>query len=103
MITPELLDEAAHRFALLGDASRLRILSVIHHRGEATPSVIALETGLALANVSQHLARLMAAGLVARRRDGLNARYSISDSTLERLCDLVCAGVRERAAALAGA
>lgn len=103
MVTPELLEEAARRFALLGDPSRLRILSLIHNREEITPGAIAAATGLSLTNVSQHLSRMMAAGLVARRRDGLNAFYSIADPTLLQLCDLVCASVRGRAASLAGA
>lgn len=103
VISPELLDHAAHRFALLGDPSRLRILSLLHERGEETPGAIAEATGLALANVSQHLSRMMAGGLVARRRGGHNAYYKITDSTLERLCDLVCSSVREHASALARA
>lgn len=103
MVVPELLEEAARRFSLLGDMNRLRILSLLHDRGEETPGAIAAATGLATANVSQHLARLMAAGFVARRREGSNAFYSIIDSTVSQLCDLVCDSVRERAAAIARA
>jgi len=102
VIPEQLLAEAARRFSLLGDVNRLRILSTLHEEGECSSGVLAERTGLALANVSQHLARLMAAGLVARRRQGAHAYYTISDPTLAGVCDLVCSGVKERAAALAG-
>lgn len=103
MVPDQLLEEAARRFSLLGDVNRLRILSWLHDEGEQSTGVLAEKTGLAVANVSQHLSRLMAAGLVSRRREGPHAYYSISDPTLAMLCDLVCSSVRERAASLAGA
>ena len=96
-----MLHEAARRFALLGDVNRLRILSILHDEGEQSTGVLAEKTGLAVANVSQHLSRLMAVGLVSRRRDGPRAIYAISDPTLGTLCDLVCTSLRERAAAIA--
>jgi len=101
MVPEQLLQEAAHRFSLLGDVNRLRLLSALHELGELSTGALAERTGLAVANVSQHLARLMAAGLVTRRRHGPRAYYSISDPALASLCDLVCASVRERAASLA--
>ena len=101
MVPEQLLQEAAHRFSLLGDVNRLRILSTLHEEGEQSTGGLAEKTGLAVANVSQHLARLMAAGLVTRRRQGAHACYSISDPTLASLCDLVCTSVRARAASLA--
>jgi ArsR family transcriptional regulator len=103
MVPDHLLEEAARRFSLLGDVNRLRILRALLHEGELSTGVVAERTGLAIANVSQHLARLMAAGLVNRRRHGPYAYYAISDPTLASLCDLVCTSVRERAASLARA
>jgi DNA-binding transcriptional ArsR family regulator len=103
MVPEQLLEEAARRFGLLGDVNRLRILSTLHEAGEQSTGVLAERTGLAMANVSQHLSRLMAAGLVSRRREAQHAYYTISDPTVASLCDLVCTSVRERAASLAGA
>ena len=104
VVVPEqLLEEAARRFSVLGDVNRLRILSTLHEDGELTTGALAERTGLAMANVSQHLSRLMAAGLVTRRREGSHAYYTISDPTLASICDLVCSSVRGRAAALARA
>ena len=103
MVPLRLLEEAARRFALLGDVNRLRILSTLHEHGEQSTSQLAEKTSLATANVSQHLSRLMAAGLVSRRREGKHAYYAISDSTVASLCDIVCSSVRERAAGIARA
>ena len=71
-------------------------------RGLRIVEALAQETGMSVANVSQHLNRLAMAGLVARRRDGKHVHYRIADPRLEELCDLVCAGVRERAELLTG-
>jgi len=103
VVPDQLLEEAARRFSLLGDVNRLRILSTLHEQGELSTAVLAEKVGLAMANVSQHLSRLMAAGLLSRRRAGSHAYYTISDPTLASLCDLVCTSVRARAASIAGA
>lgn len=101
LIPEALLDEAARRFALLGDPTRLRLLSTLHAEGELTTGALAGKAELAMANVSQHLARLMAAGLVTRRRVGIHAHYRIADESLGELCDLVCTSLRARARTLA--
>jgi ArsR family transcriptional regulator len=100
-IVPEtVLDEAARRFALLGVPSRLRILSTLHDAGECTVGELAEATQMALPNVSQHLSRLAAGGLVRGRRDGKAVRYRIVDPTIGSLCDIVCDRVQERARVL---
>ena len=101
MIPEALVDEAARRFAILGDPSRLRILRVLQYT-EASPAAIVEATGLAAPNVSQHLARLGLAGFVSRRREGASVLYRIADPTLSELCELVCASLRTRGEALAG-
>lgn len=102
VVPGELLEEVARLFGLLSDPTRLRLLSRLHDDGELTVGELAERTGVAMANVSQHLNRLAVAGVVARRRDGKHVHYRIADPRLEELCDLVCSGVRERAELLAG-
>ena len=46
---------------------------------------------------------LGADGLVARRRDGNFARYSIADETVFAICEQVCGGLRARLAELEAA
>jgi DNA-binding transcriptional ArsR family regulator len=100
VLPDSLVDEVARRFALLGDPTRLRVVRTIHDVGESTVQEIAEATGTSVANASQHLARLRAAGIVQRRRVGRTARYSISDPTIEALCATVCESIRQRAQAL---
>jgi DNA-binding transcriptional ArsR family regulator len=102
VVPAELLEEVARMFGLLSDPTRLRLLSRLHDDGELSVGELSSRTGVTVANVSQHLNRLAAAGLVARRRDGKRVHYRIADPRLEELCDLVCAGVRERAELLTG-
>ncbi|HEY8635474.1 MAG TPA: metalloregulator ArsR/SmtB family transcription factor [Candidatus Dormibacteraeota bacterium] len=102
MLPEALLEEVARQFALLGDPTRLRLLKVLQEGGELSVGKLATASGIARVNVSQHLNRLALAGLVSRRREGTTVHYRVSDPSLNALCDLVCAGVLERARALTG-
>lgn len=101
MIPEALLEEAARRFALLGDPSRLRILRTLHESGELPVGELARLSGLTRTNLSQHLSRMAMAGLVSRRREGTTIHYRIADASLDELCELVCASLRARGRALA--
>jgi DNA-binding transcriptional ArsR family regulator len=101
-VIPEaLLEEAARHFALLGDPSRLRILRTLQESDEVSVGELAELTGLTRTNLSQHLSRLAAAGVVGRRREGTTVYYRIADESLGALCDLVCNSLRQRGKALA--
>ncbi len=96
------LEETARRFALLGDPTRLRIVSALHDCGECTVGELAAAAGISVANASQHLGRLAMGGIVARRRTGRAVRYRIVEASIEQLCAIVCASVQERARVLGG-
>jgi DNA-binding transcriptional ArsR family regulator len=101
-VVPELLlEDVATLFAQLGDVTRLRLVRELHASGELTVSDLAARTGTSVANASQHLMRLAATGVLARRRAGRHVVYRIADPRLEELCDLVCTRIRERARTLA--
>lgn len=95
-ISPELATLIARRFAVLGEPTRLRLLNLMHARDEASVGELVEATGGSQANVSKHLGVLLGERMVSRRRVGSRALYSIADPTLIRLCDEVCAGVREQ-------
>jgi DNA-binding transcriptional ArsR family regulator len=103
MMTPELIDEAAHRFALLGDPTRLRILHVLMERGELSVGDVAAAAGTSRFNASAHLSRLALGGLVERRRAGTTHYYSVADIGLGHVCDWICRTVQERAQRLSQA
>jgi DNA-binding transcriptional ArsR family regulator len=43
-----------------------------------------------LPNVSKHLKLLTEAGLITRRKEGLNVHYRLDDPVVEKICHLVC-------------
>jgi DNA-binding transcriptional ArsR family regulator len=90
----EALEIIAQRFRALGDATRLALLQALFE-GDRTVQELCALTGTSQANASKHLALLLERGLVTRQRDGLFVRYGIADSSLERLCHLVCGSLAE--------
>lgn len=92
-ISPEILEFIASRFKVLAEPMRLRILHALQP-GECTVTEILERTGANQANVSKHLGILTRAGMVSRRKEGLNVYYSISDPVIFELCDLVCNKLR---------
>lgn len=92
-VSPELLEFIAGRFKLLADPTRLRILHALQH-GERNVTEVIKATGTTQANISKHLAVLSRAGMVARRKQGLNVFYTISDPVVFELCELVCHKLR---------
>ncbi len=84
------IEEAARRFALLSDPTRLRILSLLVDGRSATVAELAGALEAPTPNVSQHLGRLLSARVVTRQREGRTLRYSVCDPTLVALFDIVC-------------
>jgi rhodanese-related sulfurtransferase len=68
----------------LASPHRIEILELLA-QGERPVESLAAETGLSVANASQHLQALRRAGLVDTRRQGLYVHYSLSDLAV---CDL---------------
>ena len=92
----------AARFRLLGEPNRLRLLLALEN-GEKTVSELVRITGCGQANVSRHLQSLTAAGILARRKQGLHGYYYIGDKSIFDLCDTVCGSLQERLGAQAKA
>ena len=95
-IPDEFLDLMADKFRMLADSSRLAILRSLMG-GERNVTQVVEETGRNQANVSKHLKMLSEAGLVARRKEGLQVFYKLDDPLVERLCKLVCETIVEEA------
>jgi len=62
----------------LGHPHRLRILELLAQR-ETSVDALAERVGLSIANASQHLRLLRAAGLLTSRRNGKHVLYVVSD------------------------
>jgi ArsR family transcriptional regulator len=96
-----MLDEAAERFRLLSDPTRLRLLNELDLTEEISVGAVAGRAGVGLSSTSRHLHQLERAGLVARRRVGTTIFYRIADPAIAQLCAIVCASLRQRYATLA--
>jgi rhodanese-related sulfurtransferase/DNA-binding transcriptional ArsR family regulator len=68
----------------LGSPHRLRILELLAQR-ERSVEALAERVGLSIANASQHLRLMRAAGLLTSRRDGKHVLYVVSDPTVLEL------------------
>ncbi len=101
-LTPEALELVAARFRVLGEPNRLRLIAALE-RGEKNVTELVEETELTQANVSRHLQTLTEAGLLGRRKEGLNVYYFIADESLFKLCELVCSRLQKDLAAKAAA
>jgi ArsR family transcriptional regulator len=95
-IPDEFLEAMAEKFRLLGDATRLAILGALMEAEKSVGQVVA-ETARGQANVSKHLKLLADAGLVARRKEGLQVFYRVDDPIVEELCKLVCETIAREA------
>lgn len=102
-VPTQLVEQAAERFRLLSDPTRLRLLNELDAADELAVGELAERAGVGLSNTSKHLHQLEREGIVAKRRSGTTILYRIADPTLAELCDLVCSGLRLRFAALARA
>ncbi len=93
-IPDEFLDLMAEKFRMLADPTRLAILRSLM-AGERNVTQVVEETGRNQANVSKHQKMLAEAGLVARRKEGLQVFYKLDDPLVERLFKLVCETIVE--------
>lgn len=81
VFTEEEIERIASRSRALGDATRVRILSILS-RGEQPVGQIAAAAGTLPSTASKHLQVLFHANLVQRRRDASTVIYWIASDTL---------------------
>ncbi|MFP3944125.1 MAG: ArsR/SmtB family transcription factor [Alphaproteobacteria bacterium] len=90
----ESANEAAAMLKLMAHEGRLRVLCHLAMHGEVSAGELTRAAGLQQSALSQHLARLREAGLVATRRDATTIRYRLADPhaarILETLKDIYC-------------
>ena len=94
-LTDSALELIAARFRILGEPSRLKLLMALQD-GERSVSELIETTGATQTNVSRQLGILTTAGLLARRKNGLNVIYRIVDPGIFDLCGHVCKSLQKR-------
>jgi ArsR family transcriptional regulator len=96
------LELIAAQFRVLGEPMRLRLLHQLGGR-ELNVSELVEATGAGQANVSKHLGVLADAGVVTRRKEGLNTYYRVADQSIFDMCEAVCSSLGDRLASHHGA
>ena len=91
----DLVDLIAERFRALSEPTRIRLLDRLRE-GEASVLELTEAIGTTEQNVSKHLGVLHRAGIVARRKQGNFAYYSIADERVFELCETVCGSLERQ-------
>jgi DNA-binding transcriptional ArsR family regulator len=91
----DLVELIADRFRALAEPMRIKLLDQLRE-GEASVLELTELVGTTQQNVSKHLVLLQRAGLVARRKQGNFAYYSIADDSVFKLCEAVCGSLQDR-------
>ncbi len=94
MVDRHQLEETAAMFKALADPARLRTLVLLAERERNVGELANIE-GAQIGTVSARLKALLQARLVARRREGKMAIYSISDAHVLNLVENAIAHICE--------
>lgn len=82
-------DHAAELFRVLSAPMRLKIISCLCE-GEQNVNYLLSKISTTQPNMSQHLNTLYKAGVLAKRRDGVQIYYRIANSQIVTVCKAVC-------------
>jgi len=85
----EVFNLAAELFRVLSAPMRLKIISCLCS-GEKNVTELLQKIGTTQPNMSQHLNTLYQAGVLGKRRDGVQIYYRIIDERIPALCHAVC-------------
>ncbi len=85
----QILDKSANIFRVLSAPIRLKIISCLCH-GEQNVGDILSKIETTQSNLSQHLNVLYLAGVLAKRRDGVQIYYRVANEHIADLCKAVC-------------
>jgi DNA-binding transcriptional ArsR family regulator len=85
----EVFELAAELFKVLSAPMRLKIISCLCD-GEKNVSYLLSQIDTTQPNMSQHLTTLYQAGVLGKRREGVQIHYRIIDDRVATLCRAVC-------------
>ncbi len=82
---PQYVELAVEVFAMLADATRVRLILALRRNGELSVNHLADIVGKSSAAVSQHLAKLRLARIVSTRQDGQRVFYRLENEHASQL------------------
>ncbi len=87
--TDQTFESAADLFRVMSAPIRLKIINSLCD-GEKNVSYLLTQVATTQPNMSQHLNTLYQAGILGKRRDGVQIYYRIVDQRIVSICDSVC-------------
>lgn len=96
--TDEMFESAAELFRVMSAPLRLKIINCLCG-GERNVSYLLSKVDTTQPNMSQHLNTLYKAGILDKRRDGVQIFYSIKDQRIVSICNAVCSEIASKTAA----
>jgi ArsR family transcriptional regulator len=91
----EVFEKAAELFKVMSAPMRLKIINCLCD-GEQNVSYLLSCIPTTQPNMSQHLNTLFKAGVVSKRRDGVQVFYRIANERVVQVCKAVCSQVEDR-------
>jgi DNA-binding transcriptional ArsR family regulator len=88
----DVFESVARYFALFAEPTRLRIMHSICQQEKSVNQIVE-ELGASQTNVSRHLGLLYQAGVLARRKEGNQVLYKVTDAAFTEICRTVCVRV----------
>ena len=85
----QVFEKAADLFKLMAAPMRLKIISSLCHSEKNVGQLLG-EINTTQPNMSQHLNTLYQAGVLGKRRDGVQIFYRIVDERAAQMCRAVC-------------
>lgn len=91
-----IFEKAAALFGVMSAPMRLKIISCLCD-GEQNVSYLLEQIATTQPNMSQHLNTLYKAGVLDKRREGVQIYYRIANALIVNLCRAVCVQIEEEA------
>ena len=95
--TDQTFEAAADLFRVMSAPMRLKIINCLCD-GEKNVSYLLTQVNTTQPNMSQHLNTLYQAGILGKRRDGVQIFYRIIDQRIVSICEAVCHEVARNSA-----
>ena len=87
--TDQTFESAADLFRVMSAPMRLKIINCLCD-GEKNVSYLLTRVNTTQPNMSQHLNTLYQAGILGKRREGVQIFYHIADQRIVSICEAVC-------------
>lgn len=100
--TDQTFESAANLFRVMSAPLRLKIINCLCD-GEKNVSYLLTRVNTTQPNMSQHLNTLYHAGILGKRREGVQIFYHIADQRVVSICQAVCHAIASKAVEKPGA